>query len=72
VDDEHVRQRMEISGEEVLVCDRCGRPFPPRELHLLEPISPLAAVAEELRVCDACRLEVERGEVVLAEEADDY
>jgi hypothetical protein len=70
VDEELARQRMEITGEEVLVCDCCGRPMTRAELTHFEPAVGLAGPSEEFWYCPTCRLAIERGEAPL-ELADD-
>jgi hypothetical protein len=65
VDEETIRQHMDIAGEEVLVCDRCGKPYPRAELEQLEPESPLARPIQEFRYCQQCREQIERGDVTL-------
>jgi hypothetical protein len=72
IDEEMDRQHMEIAGEEVLVCDRCGRPFPRAELAPFEPASPLAEPIEEFWYCRACRLEIEHSEEVLQPEDEEH
>lgn len=64
VDHEQIRQLREISGEELLFCDRCGNPIEPAAAWLIEQDpSAEAQISEETWLCPDCRQALEKGEV---------
>ena len=63
VEDEQARQQHEISGEEFLFCDRCGKPLERSGARLIERTqSPEAELVEDVWLCADCLQAIEKGE----------
>ena len=62
VDREQVRQQRDISGDMVLVCDRCGQAIDPALAHIVEPEpAELAQSGSETWLCPECWQALESG-----------
>jgi hypothetical protein len=65
IDEEEARQRMEVTGTEIVVCDLCGLPVELSKMRLVDPqlLMPEADYGgEQVWICPACWRALEAGE----------
>lgn len=71
VDEDLALRRREIAGESVQLCDLCGAPITGEATVFEQGEFPPGQAAEAVYLCDACRGQVERGEIDIQEEPPD-
>lgn len=71
VDEDLALRRREITGETVQLCHLCGAPIAGEATVFEQADFPPGQAAEAVVLCDACRAEVERGEIDIQEEPPD-
>jgi hypothetical protein len=68
VDEDAVGLERALSGEELVVCDFCGRLVPWTAVIRVEGAPALSEPVEVLHVCNDCRLRIEEEEMPFEEE----
>ena len=69
MDEELIGQLREVTGERILTCELCGRPTAEADIVVLERRSPLEP-EEGLRICSACKRQMEASELPVEIEKD--
>lgn len=67
IDNEEIRQRKGVSGDEVVTCDLCGRPISNRVKVPLNGKRAMAEPVEALSICASCLASLEQDEVPFEE-----
>ena len=71
VDEDLALRRREITGKTVQLCELCGAPIAGEAVFFEQAEFPPGQMADPLILCDACRGEVERGEIDIQQQPPD-
>lgn len=69
MDDELVGQRRDVTGERAQTCELCGRPIAQADVVVLERLTSMEPETE-LRICSACKQQMEANELPVEVEKD--